>query len=49
VTSAGELFMLIGGMLLPAFSFQKQLFALMGGLFAFALLANRKPYGNRTS
>ncbi len=42
VTSAGELFMLIGGMLLPAFNFQKQLFALMGGLFAFALLANRK-------
>ena len=42
VTSAGELFMLIGGMLLPAFSFQKQLFALVGGLFAFALLANRK-------
>ncbi|GAX02630.1 iron ABC transporter permease protein [Secundilactobacillus pentosiphilus] len=42
VTSAGELFMLLGGMVLPAFIFQKQLLALLGGLVAFALLANRK-------
>lgn len=42
VTSAGELFMLIGSMMLPAFAFQKQLLALVGGLVAFALLANRK-------
>lgn len=42
VTSAGELFMLLGGMVLPAFIFQKQLLALLGGLVAFALLANRR-------
>lgn len=42
VTSAGELLMLIGSLMLPAFAFQKQLLALVGGLVAFALLANRK-------
>lgn len=42
VTSAGELFMLIGGMVLPAFVLEKQLLALIGGLVAFALLANRQ-------
>lgn len=42
VTSAGELFMLVGSLILPAFGLQKQLLALIGGLVAFALLANRK-------
>ncbi|MFC6253854.1 FecCD family ABC transporter permease [Secundilactobacillus hailunensis] len=42
VTSAGEFLMLVGGMVLPVFGFQKQLLALIGGLLAFALLANRK-------
>lgn len=42
VTSAGELFMLLGGMVLPAFVLEKQLLALIGGLVAFALLANRQ-------
>lgn len=42
VTSAGELFMLLGSIMLPAFAFDKLIFAFIGGLIAFALLANRK-------
>ncbi|MTV82603.1 FecCD family ABC transporter permease [Secundilactobacillus folii] len=42
VTSAGELFMLLGGFFLPAFGLQKLILAFLGGLVAFALLANRK-------
>lgn len=42
VTSAGELMMLLGGMILPAFGLQKFMLALIGGVIAFGLLANRQ-------
>lgn len=42
VTSAGELLVLLGGLLLPAFGLEKLLLAFIGGCLAFALLANRR-------
>ncbi|WP_156771260.1 FecCD family ABC transporter permease [Secundilactobacillus paracollinoides] len=42
VTSAGDLFILLGGFVLPALPFEKLVLALLGGAVALALLTNRR-------